>query len=217
MLSFHPEIHIPLFIMTNEFNRKHIESGFRANNFYGLREDQVAFFSQGSFPCIDDEGSCLMREKYRVFLSFPYSPDCPVAQRERWALPRPLRQWSSRPSLAREHRVRAHFLERQRGSAGKEWGPRQGQPGDPLFVGFCVERGSDVCVECVKKLCPEEQLSLVAQYQEKPFIAVTSEMSYRQGCRRKDDGSLEFPYGFICNSLMKLSFLEQCRDAALPP
>lgn len=86
-----------------------------------------------------------------------------------------------------------------------------------MFVGFCVERGSDVCVECVRKLCPEEQLSLVAQYQEKPFIAVTSEMSYRQGCRRRDDGSLEFPYGFICNSLMKLSFLEQCREAALPP
>ena len=42
-------------------------------------------------------------------------------------------------------------------------------------------------------------------------------MSYRQGCRRKADGSLEFPYGFICNSLMKLSFLEQCRDATLPP
>ncbi|CBK25547.2 uncharacterized protein [Blastocystis hominis] len=79
--TYRTEIHIPLLIMTNEFNRKHIESGFQANNFYGLQEDQIVFFSQGSFPYIDDEGSCLMREKYRVFLPLPCTPDCSVAQR----------------------------------------------------------------------------------------------------------------------------------------
>lgn len=84
-------------------------------------------------------------------------------------------------------------------------------------MGFCTERGSDVCVECVKKLYPEEQLSLVVKYKGRPFIAPMSEISYCQRCKRKDDGSLIYSYGFICNTLMKLSFVEQCRESALPP
>lgn len=201
--------------MTNEFNRKHIETGFRENNFYGLQEDQIAFFSQGSFPCINDEGACLMREKYRVFLPFSCSPDRSFPQRERRTVQGALVKRSSGPSAPRGDRICAHFLERQRGFVGRRAGRGQSQPGDPLFVGFCLERNSEVCVECVQKLCPEEQLSLVAQYQEKPLIAPTNEMSYKQCCRRRGDGSLEFPYGYICNSLIKLSFLAQCKESTL--
>ena len=195
---FHKEIHQDLFIMTNEFNEKKIKSTFRDNDYFGLQPSQLHFFTQGSFPCVNDEGGCLMREKYRIALS-PNGSGGIFSSIRKWGI---IDQWKSKGV---EY---VHIFSNDNAAV---------IPGDPVFVGYCLAHDSDVCIECVEKTCPEEQLSMIAKYGNRPMIAVSSEMSYRQECKRNLNGELVFRYGFICNSLLKLSFIvNHCHESSLP-
>lgn len=78
LVSF-KEIHIPVFIMTSEFNNQAIIDDilsliqlftfiilFCKHDYYGLEKDQVVFFSQGSLPCVDERGHFIMRKQHQV-------------------------------------------------------------------------------------------------------------------------------------------------------
>ena len=74
------EVQLPIYVMTSEFNRQEIESNihtlfsmlyslmilFLDSGYYGLDKNQITFFHQGSFPCVDSNGDFVMREKHRV-------------------------------------------------------------------------------------------------------------------------------------------------------
>ena len=69
----------------------------------------------------------------------------------------------------------------------------------------------------MEKCCPEERLSVLAQYAERPLLAIHSEMNYRQIIHRDEDGELVFRYGFIFDSIFTLDFIsQQCRESSLP-
>lgn len=72
-------------------------------------------------------------------------------------------------------------------------------------------------MKCVEKSCPEEQLSVLVQYNHRPFMAIDSEMGYRKICKRNQFGEMVYRIGFVFDTIMTVSFLsEQCVEAALP-
>ena len=47
--------------MTSGPTRKKTEGFFVENNYFGLSEDQVGFFNQGTLPCFDFTGKVMMK------------------------------------------------------------------------------------------------------------------------------------------------------------
>ena len=72
-------------------------------------------------------------------------------------------------------------------------------------------------MKCVEKSCPEERLSVLVQYKDRPFLAIDSEMNYRTICKRNMFGEMVYRMGFVFDTVMTVSFLsEQCVESALP-
>lgn len=54
---------------------------FKSHHFFGLSEEDVIFFTQGVFPCLDQQGRIIMRSRTNVPSSsplFPRSPSIPT-------------------------------------------------------------------------------------------------------------------------------------------
>lgn len=74
-----------------------------------------------------------------------------------------------------------------------------------------------MCIKCVEKCCPDEQLSMIVEYSGKPLLAVCSEMKYHQICKRDSNANLVYRYGFIFDSIISLDFLlNECTETSLP-
>ena len=57
------------FIMTSPINREATESFFREQNYFGLAEEQVFFFTQGTMPAFGHDGKLLLSAKGSLSLS----------------------------------------------------------------------------------------------------------------------------------------------------
>ena len=57
---------LPLAIMTSPINSEEIQQFFVKNNFFGLRADQVYFFSQGMLPFLNNQGQLFLETPYRI-------------------------------------------------------------------------------------------------------------------------------------------------------
>ena len=54
---------------------------------------------------------------------------------------------------------------------------------------------------------------MLVEYSKKPFLALCSEMNYRQICKRDNEGELVYRYGFIFDSILTVDFLaHQCME-----
>ncbi|MEM7603576.1 MAG: UTP--glucose-1-phosphate uridylyltransferase, partial [Verrucomicrobiota bacterium] len=60
---------IPWFILTSIINHDQTVAFFQENDFFGLPEDKVHFFSQGLMPAVDGNGKILMADKGQIALS----------------------------------------------------------------------------------------------------------------------------------------------------
>lgn len=57
------------FIMTSDENRNSTEEFFEDNKFFGLKKEQIHFFTQESLPAVGKDGKILMKSKYEIFFS----------------------------------------------------------------------------------------------------------------------------------------------------
>ncbi|CAJ1364304.1 unnamed protein product, partial [Effrenium voratum] len=67
--KFKKVVFIPLYIMCNRDNKEVIEDFFRENDFFGIREQDILFFTQGDFPICDKHGKYLLTEKHRIAMN----------------------------------------------------------------------------------------------------------------------------------------------------
>ena len=61
---------IPWYIMTSESTDHHIRDALQASQSYGLDPEQIRVFTQGTFPCLSDEGDILL-EDYNTIARSP--------------------------------------------------------------------------------------------------------------------------------------------------
>ena len=60
------DINIPWYIMTSEENNDETISFFKENNFFGLDEENILFFTQNKLPLVSFDGKMLLAEPYRI-------------------------------------------------------------------------------------------------------------------------------------------------------
>ncbi|KAI7726499.1 hypothetical protein M8C21_023729 [Ambrosia artemisiifolia] len=54
------------YIMTSPFTDKATRDFFKSNKYFGLNNDQVTFFSQGTIPCVSKDGRFIMETPFQV-------------------------------------------------------------------------------------------------------------------------------------------------------
>ena len=57
---------VPWYVMTSGPTRGPTEEFFKKHNYFGLKEENVFVFEQGTLPCISNEGKILMESKSKV-------------------------------------------------------------------------------------------------------------------------------------------------------
>ena len=62
---------IPWYVMTSGPTRQPTEKFFQEHNYFGLGENDVTIFEQGTLPCISNDGTMLLETTSRVFAYTP--------------------------------------------------------------------------------------------------------------------------------------------------
>lgn len=182
--------HITWYIMTSEHTMLPTRAYFVENNFFGLREQNIVMFEQGSLPCFDFTGKILLDEKHKV----SKAPD------GNGGIYRAIRDSGILNDLnARSVKyLHAHSVDNILIRVA-----------DPIFIGYCVQENADCAAKVVEKSHPNEAVGVVCVVDGKYQVVEYSEITSKTAEMRNSDGRLTFNAGNICNHYFTTAFLNK--------
>ncbi|ALC40214.1 mmy, partial [Drosophila busckii] len=182
--------HIVWYIMTSEHTKQPTLAYFEANNYFGLREENVLLFEQGSLPCFDYDGRIILDEKHRV----ARSPD------GNGGIYRAMKNAGILEDMRRRdvRYLHAHSVDNILIKVA-----------DPVFIGYCVQEQADCAAKVVEKSAPNEAVGVVAMVDGKHQVVEYSEISAKTSEMRNSNGRLTFSAGNICNHFFTADFLHK--------
>lgn len=182
--------HITWYIMTSEHTMPPTRAYFEENDFFGLRDEDIMMFEQGSMPCFDFDGNILLDEKHRI----SKAPD------GNGGLYRALRDSGILADMARRGvlYLHAHSVDNILIKVA-----------DPIFIGYCVKQNADCAAKVVEKSHPNEAVGVVCMVDGKYQVVEYSEITQKTAEMRNADGRLTFSAGNICNHYFSTAFLHK--------
>ncbi len=179
----------PWYVMTSQQNDGPTKAFFGANQFFGLPQDDVFFFSQDMLPALDDQGRVLMSERDALFLA----PN------------------GHGGVLEAMQRSGALASMRQRGidfvSYFQVDNPLA-RPADPLFLGLHHEAAAGMSTKVVQKVDPGEKVGVIGLLDGRMGIVEYSDLSETLRQARDDTGRLRFRAGNIAVHLINVDFVD---------
>ena len=186
---------IPFYIMTSEANNAATVECFRQNDYFGLDEKNVFFFTQGMWPGMTPEGKVVMDGPGHVFMS----PD------GHGGLLSALKRSGALADMRRRGIKSVCFFQVDNPLV---------DVAAPAFVGFHVLQGSEYTLKLCAKRDPLEKVGMPMRFGKTFRMVEYTEMTDEQ-CRRKaKDGGLYFRYGSPAMHVFDRAFLE--REASKP-
>ena len=190
----------PWYIMTSPLN--HVATGeiFRANDYYGLKAEDVFVFEQGTLPNFDLEGRLLLADKGRI----ASSPD------------------GHGGSLKALYRSGALEDMRNRGIEYVSYFQVDNpliNIFDPLFIGLHALDEAEMSSKALVKTGPMERVGNFCMVDGKVAVIEYSDLPDEQAERRNPDGSLVFELGSIAIHIINRGFIERLNgegDFSLP-
>ncbi|EPQ31111.1 uncharacterized protein PFL1_01300 [Pseudozyma flocculosa PF-1] len=186
---------VPWYIMTSGPTRRDTEDFFKKHDFFGLKQENVVFFEQGTLPCLSLDGKILLESQHKVATA----PD------GNGGLYRALRT----PYTAGKPDTVISDLERR----GIQYLHAYGvdnclvKVGDPVFIGVNLQQGVQAGVKVVKKTDPAESVGVVALRDGKFGVVEYSELPQQLSEARDASGELAFRAANIANHFYTTSFL----------
>jgi UDP-N-acetylglucosamine/UDP-N-acetylgalactosamine diphosphorylase len=187
---------LPWYIMTSFATDTATREFFEKHNFFGLQRSQVTFFKQEEFPCITPEGKIMLESK------------CKIATAPNgngglfFALPQ-------------------HGLLQQMEERGITWVSTYCvdnilvKVADPLFIGFCKEKGADCAAKVVAKAYPEEPVGVLCWKDNKPAVIEYSELDPSKAKARDENNQLVYNYAHIVLNDFSMEFLKRVTSPQL--
>ena len=185
------------FIMTSHLNHQATESFFHQHNFFGLAKERVHFFRQGRMPAVDFEGKILLSAPGEIALS----PDGHGGS---------LRALDKSGSLDVMERAGADVI-----SYFQVDNPLV-RCVDPEFIGWHLEKQSEMSSKMLPKSYPEEKLGHFCLDGERLIVAEYSDLPMEMQRERDAKGALRFIAGSIAIHLLDREFVRRMAAGALP-
>jgi UDP-N-acetylglucosamine/UDP-N-acetylgalactosamine diphosphorylase len=175
----------PTDVMTDTFLKSH--------NFFGLNADDVVQFKQGLLPCFDFDGKIILEAPNLV----AQAPD------GNGGIYRALKSNGILDDMKKRgvKYIHAHSVDNILTKIA-----------DPVFIGYCVDKGSDCGAKVVKKAGPTEPVGVVCQINGRFQVVEYSEISEEKAHLRDEEGNLVYNAGSICNHFFTTSFLKRVSD-----
>ncbi|MDF1658465.1 MAG: UDPGP type 1 family protein [Verrucomicrobiales bacterium] len=181
---------VPWYILTSIINHDETVAFFAENNFFGLPEDKVHFFSQGLMPAVDANGKILMADKGQIALS----PDGHGG-----ALRALVRSGAIRQMEADGIDTISYF--------------QVDNPLvrciDPAFIGFHLMNNSELSSKMVPKAYPEEKVGVFCQANGQALVVEYSDLPERLAQERDENGEIRFRAGSIAIHIFDRNFVDR--------
>ena len=193
---------IPWYIMTSEFTKLATIKFFEDHNYFGLDSHNVVVFEQYTIPCLDLNGNLMLESNHHICKA----PDGNGGLYAALINPKHdiLRDMETRGVACVHVYCVDNILVKM---------------ADPVFVGFCIERGAECGAKVVRKVNPDEKVGVICRCDGKYQVVEYSEISSQMAKKRNEDGSLVYSAGNICNHFFTIDFLKQVsrvHDHSLP-
>jgi UDP-N-acetylglucosamine/UDP-N-acetylgalactosamine diphosphorylase len=177
------------YIMTSPLNHEETIRCFRTQNYFGLNEEEVVFFSQEMFPSLTPEGKLILAEDGGLFKNPNGHGGLLSALYKQKIL-----------AHMREHGIEELFY-------FQVDNPLVHVP-DPLFLGMHLHQGSQLSSKVIAKEYAEERLGTVGRINGRPGIIEYSDLDATHMYARDENGSLIFLYGSIAVHIFNVAFLD---------
>ena len=181
---------IDWFIMTSPINRAATEEFFRRERFFGLPEERVFFFTQGTMPAFGADGKLLMNAKDSLSLSPDGHGGTLKALRRSGALDRMAADGAEYISMFQVDNPLVPVV-------------------DPRFIGLHVLEGAEMSATMLSKTNAKEKLGNLCVSGGKTMIIEYSDLPDELAERRNPDGSLTFVAGSPAIHVISRSFVEK--------
>ncbi|ETP13901.1 hypothetical protein F441_11094, partial [Phytophthora nicotianae CJ01A1] len=183
---------IPLLIMTSEMNHDTTVSFFRDNKNFGLSQDQLHFFRQGTLPCFTDDGKFILETASQLAKASDGNGGIYPA----------LKRSGMLDLLTARNVQYLHVFSVDNVLC---------KVADPVFIGYCIDQDADCANKVVWKTRPDESVGVVAKRNGAYCVVEYSELD-RAASEQVDPhtGKLSFGAANICNHFFRLDFLQRC-------
>jgi len=189
----------PWCIMTSPLNHTETMEIFDANNFYGLQQEDVFIFEQGTLPNFSFDGKILLADKADIARSPDGHGGCFRAMHRSGALQDMKSRGVEFISYFQVDNPLINIL-------------------DPLFIGLHALDKAQMSSKAVAKAAPKEKVGNFCQVDGKIKVIEYSDLPDELAEKRNPEGSLAFAMGSIAIHIINRDFAEQlnAKDCPLP-
>jgi UDP-N-acetylglucosamine/UDP-N-acetylgalactosamine diphosphorylase len=176
--------------MTSETNDAETRALFRRHSFFGLREEDVVFFTQGEMPALDAEGKLILEAPDRIFMN----PD------GHGGTLRALRRSGALRDMKRRGIEEIFFFQVDNVLLAMC---------DPLFIGYHLHAQAEMSAKVCAKRDAQEKMGVMGMIDNRMAVIEYSDMSVADKEARLPDGTLKYNFGNLAIHLFKRSFVER--------
>jgi UDP-N-acetylglucosamine/UDP-N-acetylgalactosamine diphosphorylase len=180
----------PWYIMTSPLNYAETMEIFRSNNYYGLKENDVFIFQQGTLPNFDFNGKILLADRADIACSPDGHGGCLKALCKSGAIDDMKKRGAEFISYWQVDNPLVNIF-------------------DPLFIGLHALDKAEMSSKALIKTGPKEKVGNFCIVDGKVTVIEYSDFPDELAEKQNPDGSLVFHLGSIAIHIISVSFVER--------